>query len=1223
MSDDYASNLLTTGTLVAGATVQAKFDFAGDSDWFKIHLEAGKTYLFSMTGSAKGGGTLLDTFGQPSTLRVRDGAGNLLGHASELSPVTGNLPVMPYTVANTGDYFIDVTGGTAGTYTLAASLAPNDDYADLRGGATPITIGSARTGQIGTINDIDWFSVHLNAGVPYQFSLSASSGAILSRLSDAKGNDVYLSSPQAGILAGAVAVSGDYFFNVSSSTTSGAYTLNATAVPDDYPASTATPGKLQVNGLVNGRIDAYNEVDYIKLQLNANDLVAVHLSYDGAATNGVTYGVTGVDSHGNPVNFALRNDDVISTTGLVDYYLRVTGTLVANYQISMAAQVDDIKSSESLRLTPQAPVNARIDYVGDTDAFTLKLQSGHLYTLTYKVTGALTNLPYSPFNIGFTNLSDHATNVGMHADNQNNVYSVSLKALDDSELGIIVSSSASVAFNYSMEVTDLVGDDVGDTESNATAFTCGQTVAAKIDYASDLDVFKVHLDAGVSYVFTPGDALAHNLGLTPKSPFPVSTATATMFVTPTQSGDFYFYASGVNGKTGAYTIQSALAQDDYAANSATKGVLSLNASVLGVLETPADRDWFGITLDAGTTYDFSAKGVNQLALFDSAGNKLAGVTAATAPTLQWTPSANGRYFVSVAWQDNNVDYVKQDKNYSLSAAIGKPDDVPAPVHLNLGSQFAGKLETASDTDDVLVNLDAAHFYQFYLQTRNSSGQFVPIKHALTVDQMDGNAVLGQLTMGADSQGGQVVAPAMSGTYRLAINSTLMTAGSEYRLTVIDSGTRDDMPDQPGTVANLAVGATVHDAIQVAGDQDAFTLALASGRLINFALSGSATGGGTLALPSDLRFILEQLADHSQSGIIFPGETLHLLASPTVGGLFGLTVGSAGNAGSYTLQATDVTADHTAPVLSATAPSTLAFNGSISLTFNEAIMRNSSTQSNVALFEDNTGQITFFGNNDMRHLAFSDHSVTVKPDFVFWPGKSYTLSFNHGVVLDMAMNPLADGSYYSFSVAPAATAPGAGSDVYIGNRDAAHIDGGAGIDSVLFSGLKAGTVFSNDGRGGVNVSNEGKIVNTLSGIERVYFAQEKDAIALDINGTGGAVYRVYQAAFNRTPDKAGIGFWMAAVDHGASLRDVEQGFMASAEFQAAYGANASDAEFVAHLYQNVLHRAGEPSGVDYWVGTLQQGVARVDVLAGFSESPENVSAVAAIIGNGFAFTPYAG
>ena len=65
----------------------------------------------------------------------------------------------------------------------------------------------------------------------------------------------------------------------------------------------------------------------------------------------------------------------------------------------------------------------------------------------------------------------------------------------------------------------------------------------------------------------------------------------------------------------------------------------------------------------------------------------------------------------------------------------------------------------------------------------------------------------------------------------------------------------------------------------------------------------------------------------------------------------------------------------------------------------------------------------------------------------------------------------------------------------------------------------------------------------------------------------------------------------------------QDFINSTEFQADYG-HLSITDFVTTLYQNVLHRAPDAGGLQYWTTTLQQGTSQASALVGFSDSLEN-------------------
>jgi subtilisin family serine protease len=188
---------------------------------------------------------------------------------------------------------------------------------------------------------------------------------------------------------------------------------------------------------------------------------------------------------------------------------------------------------------------------------------------------------------------------------------------------------------------------------------------------------------------------------------------------------------------------------------------------------------------------------------------------------------------------------------------------------------------------------------------------------------------------------------------------------------------------------------------------------------------------------------------------------------------------------------------------------------------------------------------------------------------------------------------------------------------------ASIDGAAGIDTVKYSGSHTGYTVATTTTGFSVTSNADHTVNQLTNVERLSFGDT--AIALDVgNGDGGMAYRLYQAAFDRTPDAGGLGFWISNLDNGMPLLAVADGFVKSSEFTQLYGAKPSTSQLVTAMYQNVLHRAADTGGASFWVDAVDNhGVSVAQMLMSFSESPENQTAVARVIGQGFAFTPYHG
>jgi len=188
-----------------------------------------------------------------------------------------------------------------------------------------------------------------------------------------------------------------------------------------------------------------------------------------------------------------------------------------------------------------------------------------------------------------------------------------------------------------------------------------------------------------------------------------------------------------------------------------------------------------------------------------------------------------------------------------------------------------------------------------------------------------------------------------------------------------------------------------------------------------------------------------------------------------------------------------------------------------------------------------------------------------------------------------------------------------------------INGGLGNDTIDGrSGFDVVRMEANRADASVNAVQAGHIVqtssagtDTLINIERVQFNDAFLALDVGAGEIGGSAYRIYQAAFARTPDEGGLSYWIKFMDNGRSLLEVSESFLASAEFKSIYGDGPSANEFVDRLYTNVLGRAGENAGIAYWTSEITGGARSFsNVLASFSESPENIMGVQPAIADGF-------
>lgn len=104
-------------------------------------------------------------------------------------------------------------------------------------------------------------------------------------------------------------------------------------------------------------------------------------------------------------------------------------------------------------------------------------------------------------------------------------------------------------------------------------------------------------------------------------------------------------------------------------------------------------------------------------------------------------------------------------------------------------------------------------------------------------------------------------------------------------------------------------------------------------------------------------------------------------------------------------------------------------------------------------------------------------------------------------------------------------------------------------------------------------------------------------------TAGQIYRLYQATLGRDPDSTGHQNWTTRVETGElTLQQAANGFVNSTEFQNTYG-DLENAGFVELLYQNVLNRSADATGLARWVGDLEGGLSRAQVVLGFSNSQE--------------------
>ncbi|MGV7211254.1 DUF4214 domain-containing protein [Oxalobacteraceae bacterium A2-2] len=1124
-----------------------------------------------------------------------------------------------------------------------------DDYSSDIHTTGSLAIGGAATGTLEAIGDVDWFKLHLEAGQEYVLSLEPTQnfqyflGSMLA-LVGADGQSlawagVVSDTDRVLLLHYTPELTGDYCLATSQQFGNGgfAYAVKAmTTQPDAVPADATTTAQVTVGGNYSGQFEFTGDRDWIKFHAEAGQ----HYSFTIPSVEGNVdiYDFNLLDAAGHRIETIYPFEPLAAG----DYYIEVEGAEAGAYTVGLRTVADDYARNTSTTgvLAVGAQASGALQYRGDVDAFRMHLDTGRIYS--YTLSGDARDMPYLTLQV--VDANGKTLNVsGERIDATTTKFTLAQPpGAGDYYVQVYSTSSLVTRSPYAVQATGAEPDDHGDTAASATGAAVGATVAGAIQGRADVDMIKFSLQAGVTYslglVAANGtasqlsaklaDAAGHDIA-TGYSGQPYGTFTAST------TGDYYLAVSSGASTPQTYTVQLTQPADDYSANAATTGALALGAKQSGVLEKGGgDIDWFSVDLQAGQTYWFSALLHNDqaglsdsspnLRLLDSQGKQVAQLDLSTSwsePVLSYVAAASGKYYLELS------SAYHYSGSYQVLARPGEADDYGADPTLAGGMvngvAVAGRIEIQNDKDMFKLTVEAGHDYALELVTADAGGAG---KARLGVLDAQGQGVALASLQDGPSTLRQLFHAATSGDYYITVagnNSSLGGKVGSYTVKAT-AYALDDYGNTAASAGQLAIGGQVRGAIESPTDVDWVKVHLEAGHSYVFDMLGAAGGGGTLATTVGRAAGLDL---YSQYGVALASVSSGATAEPrlaytaTSSGDYYLGAhGNGQNMGSYTLAATDTSTDTTAPTVIGVTPAPGAggasLYGNIVVEFSEIVKLGAGAGITLKDAAGNAVYLTS-GSTGLPASVYG-HTLTIDPRVFLKPGATYTLTLPSDSVLDLAGNKYQGATSYSFSTVPAAVVGTAGDDYLIGSAKGLTLDGGAGLDTVYYGDVSSSLVVTREGDH-VKVATASGTADTLFNVERLAFSTT--VRALDIDGHGGQAYRLYQAAFDRAPDQAGVGYWIAQLDHGTSLHDVADTFVRSAEFITKYGADTSNAAFVDLLYHNVLHRDADAGGAAFWLQVLQDGASRADVLSSFSESPENQAALVGVIGNGFSYIPY--
>jgi Ca2+-binding RTX toxin-like protein len=902
--DDAAQNVRRASAITVNAAQERTIDSAGDEDWLKVLLEAGRTYRIDMLGVPNGEAAL----SSPQIAGIYRSNGVKLESADYSASDLNDGVRITFRPDTTEHYVIAAAaeGSATGAYSLRVIPGsdpdpnnPGDDYEDSTFTVGMVGANSTVEGEIEVVGDVDWLVMDLAEGVSYrlQAQKGPSANAIaypdilfvsdgtshLPSVSDLTVNanaDITFTAPRDGLFY--VAIAGE-----QSATGTYEVSLQSLGSVDDFSAGPANSGAISFDGLVPGRADFANDADWFSFDAQAGAFYifssdARSLGLDDPVIESVVTADGTILAQRDPTGFANRLAFESTFDGTAYVTLRNADTDTGIYAVSateVTTPPDTVGDEGSLPVTVTGDeYDGRLDRPGDWDVIGFDVIKDYVYDVDLEARGEPINALDAPI-IGA--IWDTSTTNFLYSglDNGGEGISTSFTATADGTYYIVVDSTLADDFgDYTVSAVfnEHQSLDVGDTIETAGEITLGVDLQATIGVATDRDVYGVDLVAGQSYhiVMLGGDSGAtvedatffrgvldsnsdriistepYDLGL--------SERFETLF-TPETDGRYYLVADSVADEVGSYTlgIDTLDLPPDIAGSLATTAVIALDETLSSVIATPDDVDWIRATLEAGQTYQLTMSGAGNPAVSDVQTVRVfnsVGALVESVPEDQYeepyatlftavAPEVSGTYYFELSGLPGFYD--------AELTLVDTTDDVVADVTTSasvaVGWNYSGILEIAGDTDWIALAIDAPQTVRIDLGWWDYGYGSVDL--VINGVRDSGGALLENTTV--DDSGGLLPSLTYSfdtaGTFYIDIGAADFDFGG-YTIDTTELTVLDDYTSDIATTGTVEVGGFVTGSIETFGDTDWFAVTLNAGQFYDISLTANHTNSSALHDP---------------------------------------------------------------------------------------------------------------------------------------------------------------------------------------------------------------------------------------------------------------------------------------------------------------------------------------------------------------------------------------
>jgi hypothetical protein len=326
-----------------------------------------------------------------------------------------------------------------------------------------------------------------------------------------------------------------------------------------------------------------------------------------------------------------------------------------------------------------------------------------------------------------------------------------------------------------------------------------------------------------------------------------------------------------------------------------------------------------------------------------------------------------------------------------------------------------------------------------------------------------------------------------------------------------------------------------------------------------------------------------------------GTSYSVLVAPAANteGSMGLTLkaasvlDAASNSNSSATSAALQLIDTKAPTISSFSPgnhaSGVAVGSDILVTFSEPIQKGSGS---IVLKDAAGATVASFDAATSSNLSVSGATLTINPSADLSYGGTFSVEFAAGILKDLAGNTFGGSTGYSFTTAADTSSHissgTSANDVFTAGNGNDIIDGGAGIDTVVYNLPRANYTLSKTASGYTVTDNVGGGgTDILTNVERLKFSDA--SVALDLGGNAGEAAKILGAVFGpaAVDIKPWVGIALSVLDGGWSYEQL-------AATAVNIAGSTTHAEVAALLWNN---------------------------LAGFVPTPEQDAGIVALLDNG--------